>query len=97
MANIYTGNPIVLDTDVALGDFPNYFNCRVKIAHFEFVGYAVDTDSVSITDRNDDLVWQATGYVDLTNVVSQDIGWVNGIGVVSLGGSTGKILMYVRP
>lgn len=97
MANDITSNPWNLDTDVADGDFPNYANARIKIAHIEFVGYSVATDIAAISDRNGNIIWEASGNVDLTNVVSQDIGWVNGIGEVGLGGSTGKLLVYLRP
>jgi hypothetical protein len=97
MANVITSNPWTLDTDVVSGAFPNYLNTRVKIAHIEFTGYDVSTDHAEITDRDGNLIWQANGNVDLTNVVSQDIGWVNGIGAVTLNGSNGKFLVYLRP
>lgn len=91
MANVITGRQWVLDTLGAV------WTDGVKILHMEYVGYDVASDVGVLKDRNGRVLWIAQGQDDLSNVVSQDVMWSDGLTVDDLGGSgTGKFLVYIQ-
>jgi hypothetical protein len=78
MANQKAENPMVLDTAGAI------MTGQTKITQFEFIDYAVDTDSVIVTNKNGQVVWKANGASDLSPVRSGKIGWINGLTLSAL-------------
>lgn len=90
MANDITGNPIIVDT-VANHIWPRPGNLKVK--HFELVPNAAN-DTVTVTDRNGRTLWIGKAPT-VTNVVSQDIGWIEGLSVTVLTANA-KLLVYIE-
>lgn len=90
MSNVITGRQWILDT------VESVWSSEVKVLHFEFYGYAVDTDVAVITDRNDRVVWTATGNADLSPIISQDIGWCDGMKLATLTAGGGKVAAYIQ-
>lgn len=90
MANQMAELPWAIDTPSA----SLLFSTMVFVEHFEFVGYALDTDSVIVQNKNGQVVWQNNGAADLRNVISAKIGDVNGLKVTTL--TSGKLLVYFR-
>lgn len=88
MANVITGRQWVLDTAGVV------WTDEAKILHFEFVDYLVATDTAILKDRAGRVVWSATGAADLSPIISQDIGWVSGLTVDTLG--SGKVIAYIK-
>jgi hypothetical protein len=94
VANDVTSNPWTLDTVGAVAPFAL---SRIKIHHFEFVGYAVATDIARLLNRNGDIVWEAQGRTDFSVVKSDRVGWVSGLSVDTLSDGQGKVLVYIAP
>ncbi len=84
-------------TDVTSGTGTATVNVNTgetKIRHMEFVGYSADAHTCVLQDANGNTVWQTNGKSDLSNVVSQSIGWVQGLKLTTL--DAGKVLVYVE-
>lgn len=93
MANVITGRQWVLDT-VANTDVWPWSNVNVK--HVEFYGYGNATDVGILKDRNDRIVAEMHGNADLSPIISQDIGWVDGMKFTGNSSGTGKFLVYIE-
>ena len=93
MANVFTGNPWSLDTVYTTTPAGEIRSGRVRVHHFEFVGYAAATDTVEVQDANGRTIWIGVGRTDLSNVKSAEVGWVKGIKVPTL--SAGRLLVYI--
>jgi hypothetical protein len=92
VANDITGNPWTLDTPSA-GTLVWAGNIRVE--HFEFTGYALNTDNVTVKDRAGRVVWSATGMADLSPVISTKVGWTfDGLYLTTL--TSGKLRVYIK-
>ena len=89
MANDISSNPIVIDT-VASDIWPKPGNLNIR--HFELVPNAAN-DTVTVTDRNGKTKWIGKASA-VTNVVSQEIGWIEGLSVTVLTASA-KLLVYL--
>jgi len=89
VANQLAGNPWVLD-GTNLGTV--LISTWIKVEHFEFSGYAANTDKVVLADRNGNIVWQGTAASDLEEVRSGKVGWINGL--QELTHTSGKALVY---
>ncbi len=90
MANQIASLPWAIDTASATDIASGY----MLIAHFEFVGYALDTDNVVVHDTNGRVVWQANGLDNLAPVASEYIGTIQGLRVPTL--SAGKLLVFIE-
>jgi outer membrane protein assembly factor BamB len=92
MANRIAGRPWVLDTATpGVAIWPSW----MKIAHFEYTGYAAQGNLAIINDKNGDLVWQAAGAFDLSDQDSFKIGWVQGLIPQQIDGG-GKVIVYIE-
>ena len=65
----------------------------LKVNHFEWYGYTVETHTVVVTDKNGKTVWVGNGDASLNTQASMGIGWIQGLIVSTLG--SGKLLVYV--
>lgn len=91
MANQLATNPLFLDTPGAAILIPR----RIKINNIEFLGYAVATDEIHLTDENGNNVWDSVGSTNFNVQRSGHVGWVNGLIFASLTlGSTGYVKVY---
>lgn len=90
MANQLKTNPWVLDT--AAATLLATYNMRIH--HMEFVGYSTATHTCILKDVNGNVIWQAHGDVGLENIVSFDLGWVQGLALTTL--DSGKVLVYLK-
>lgn len=89
MANDITGNPLIIDT-VANDIWPKPGNLEIR--HFELVP-ATANDTVTVTDRNGRTKWIGKAST-VDNVVSQEIGWIEGLSVTVLTANA-KLLVYL--
>jgi len=90
MANDVSSNPMVLDTPGPAILWP----AKVKVNHFEFHGYASQASRAIIEGTDGKVKWSATGNSDLSPVVSQHAGWINGIVLDTL--DDGKVLVFIE-
>ncbi len=81
------------DVTSGTGTASVHFQSEVKVKHFEFVSYTADAHLAVLQDTNGNVIWEVNGKSDLSNVVSQVVGWVKGIKLVTL--NSGKILVYI--
>lgn len=88
MANILKVSPFVLDTAGTTLLWPH----PIKVDHFEMASYTADTDTATLTDKDGNVIWLANGQADLSNVISNCIGWVHGLKLTAL--TSGKVLVY---
>lgn len=93
MANDYSTNPWILDTVTAAPDFP--FKSTIYVDHFEWVDYAADTDTVTLTNGAGKLVWKANGASDLSEVRSGHVGAISGGVFMSQLTGAGKIRVFL--
>ena len=89
MANVLTGRQWKIDTASATA----LLSSEIKVEQIEFSSYSVDTDTVSIQDKNGRIIWEGNGASDLQTVRSGKIGWVDGLKVPTL--TAGKIIVYL--
>lgn len=97
MANVLTGNPLVIDTAAATAlSIGGQTGVPINIGHFEFEGYSTGAaDSVVVKDAGGNVVWEAIGRAIKDNIISgTPIGTVYGLIVSTL--SSGKLLIYFR-
>ena len=88
MANKLAQNPMNVDTPS-----PNpLVKGSVKLKHIEFVGYALATSKVIITNLAGVIIAELTGTSDIQEVRTSNIGWVDGIVVPTL--TSGLVLIY---
>jgi hypothetical protein len=80
MANQLAEMPWSIDTPQAAP----FFTTELDIVHFELAQYTLDTDNVIVKNKNGNVVWAANGEADLSPVISQKIGWINGMIVDTL-------------
>lgn len=93
MANVVTGNPLLLDTQ-AVGNLSPFGTSNVRIRHIEYIDYTVATEVFELRDSEGRVVWRGGGHGDFSPVVSQEIGWVKGL-VIFLLVAPGKFLVYL--
>lgn len=94
MANDVTRNPWILDT-VATVWGTTAAPLPLKVDHFEFFAYALDTDQVILKDLDGKIIWQDNGADDLKAVRSGGIGWLHrGLKVDTLTAGA-KVAVYV--
>lgn len=91
MANQLAGNPLVLDGS-SLSTV--LISTWMLVEHFEFSGYAVNTDKATLADRNGNVVWRATAAADLQEVRSGKVEWINGL--QELTHTSGFVLVYFK-
>lgn len=90
MANKLAQNPMNVDTPspnpIVTGSY--------KIRHIEFVGFAADTDSAIVTNKNGDIITELLGAAAGGDGVVRTgtIGWVDGIVVPTL--TAGIVLIF---
>ena len=90
MPNQLAGNPLVLDGS-SLGTV--LINGHMKVEHFEFTGYQQLTTSKAIlADRTGNIVWEATGAADGSEVRSAKVQWINGLQVLQQ--TDGLVLVF---
>jgi hypothetical protein len=89
MANVITGRQWTLDTVGVV------YTDAVFIRHIEYVDYAVSTEAVLVKDRNGRIIFSSVGHDDFTPVVTQDIGWCDGVTVTTLA-APGKVIVYIK-
>lgn len=90
MANQLAGNPWILDGS-SLSTI--LVSSWIKVEHFEFADYTSGA-SVTLADRNGNVVWNATATSDLQEVRSSKVGWINGLQNLSSAQNSGTILVY---
>ena len=90
MANQLASLPWRLDTASGTAIFTGY----MQVAHFEFVGYSLDTDNIVVKDVNGRIVWQANGRSDLSPVASEWIGTIQGLALTTR--DDGDLLVFVE-
>lgn len=93
MANVVSGNPLVLDT-VAVGAISPFNRTMIKIRHIEYVDYAVASEPFLLSDSVGRVVWSGVGSQDFDPVISQEVGWVKGLVVTTLV-APGRFLVYL--
>jgi hypothetical protein len=91
MANRIAGRPWTLDT--ATPGIP-VWTSWIKIAHFEFSGYAAAGDKAILTDKNGEPVWQANGIATLEDQDSFKISWVQGLIPQQI--DSGTVYVYIE-
>lgn len=91
MANKFAGNPWIVDTPGAAVLIPYH----IKVRHFEFVDYALDTDVVQVKDATGAVVWRGNGASDLRPIPSGNIGAINGL-IVDVLAAGAKLLIYIE-
>ena len=67
---------------------------NVRVKEIEFTGYAADTDTFAVVDRDGTLVWSGNGKSDLSPVRSGDLGWANGLDVSIL--DSGSLYIFIQ-
>lgn len=78
MADQLAANPWTIDT--ATSQLARtIWGTKVHITNIEFVGYAVATDVIQLTDVLGNNLWDCRGATDFSVVRSGDIGIVNGV------------------
>lgn len=80
MANSLNGRQWRFDTTVAAG-LPAY---PIRIKNFLFMGYTGAADKVVITDKKGVTIAILSGDTSLEEVRSDDFGWIDGLGSVTL-------------
>lgn len=70
------------------------YTTPVKIKNIGFMDYDADTDTAEVQDRDGNTIWNANGTADLSPVMSQHIGWTNGLQVPVL--TSGRIVIYTE-
>lgn len=90
MANDLAGRPWVLDTPGGGVLWKGW----IKIKNIEFTEYAVDGDTSTIQDQNGRNVVDFNGKADLSPVFSLELGWIQGINLVTL--TAGKIKVFIQ-
>jgi len=70
-----------------------FYKPNIRVKEIEFSGYAADTDTFEILDRDGTLVWSGNGKADLSPVRSGDVGWVNGMEISDL--TAGTIFVFI--
>lgn len=91
MANSLSTNPWVIDTPGATILTSN----DIKVAHFEFAGYAAQGNIATVQDRYGKVIWTSSGEADLTEVRSGTIAsWLHGLAVTQLDGG-GILRVYI--
>jgi len=88
MANSLGTNPWLLDTASATPVATN----AMKIAHFEFVSYAANTDNAVLKNAYGKIVWEAHAASDLEEVRSYKVGWIDGLALTTI--TSGAILVF---
>lgn len=91
MANRIAGRPWTFDT--ATPGVPAWHSWT-KITNIIWSGYGGGGDSVTLNDVNNALVFSAKGRDDGSDVVSQRIGWVQGLIPEVIG--AGVVIVYVE-
>ena len=89
MANNLASTPWVIDTTSAV----ILFSPDVKIRHMEWSGYGAG-NTCSVQDRFTKVIWNPTPATDLSEVRSGGVGWVYGIGTVTITG--GQLRIYLE-
>lgn len=90
MANDVSANPMVLDTPGSTVLWP----ANIKVAHFEFHGYASQASRAIIKGIDGKIKWSASGNADLSPVIAQRNGWIHGLVLDTL--DDGKVLVYIE-
>lgn len=92
MANLLHDNPWTLDTPGAAVLFFTY----IKVRQFEWQDFAAG-NSVIVQDQNGKEVWKATAPATVSESVvrSGNVGWINGLILNTLGG-TSKLKVYIE-
>jgi hypothetical protein len=90
VANNIVSNPWILDTVTAAVLLP----MNMKVHHFEFVGYATNTDTCQVQDGHGNVVWQGNAAADLEEVRSGNVGWIhNGLRLSQI--SSGQVRVFL--
>ena len=82
------------DATSGTGTASVHWQGQARINHIQFVGYTAVSHTAVLQDTNGNPICEMKGMSDLSNVSSEEIGWVQGLKLTTL--DAGKIFVYIK-